>query len=77
MTRYLDINADELANYASQMRYVALAARCMEAGPPADKTERENCILYLLEVIEDIAARAEGAAGGAAGCAGGRCPRPA
>lgn len=61
-TKHLDINAEEIRDYAAQARYVAMAARCLENGPPADKMERCNCMLYLLEVAEDLAARAEDAA---------------
>jgi hypothetical protein len=62
MAAHLDILAQEIATYAAQARHVMLAARCMEQGPPTDHLERENCVLYLLEVAEDLAAQAEHAA---------------
>lgn len=62
MSAHLDLNAAELATWAAQARYVALAAQSLSSGPPADPVERENCLLYLLEVIEDISSRAEVAA---------------
>jgi len=62
MANHLDINAEEIRDWAAQARYVMLAARSLENGPPTDKMERINCMLYLLEVAEDLAERAENAA---------------
>lgn len=59
---FLDINAGELAHYAAQVRYLAAAIVSLDAGPPADSYERENCRAYLVDVIEDISSRAEAAA---------------
>lgn len=58
----LGINAGELASYAAQVRYLAVAIFSLEAGPPADRLERENCAMTLLNIIEDISGRAEAAA---------------
>lgn len=60
---FLDINAGELATYAAQVRYLAVAIFSLEAGPPADRLERENCAMTLLNIIEEISGRAEAAAG--------------
>jgi hypothetical protein len=59
---FLDINAGELASYAAQVRYLAVAITSLEAGAPADRLERENCAMTLLNIIEDISGRAEAAA---------------
>lgn len=58
----LDINAGELATYAAQIRYLAVAIVSLEAGPPADGLERANCALTLVDIIADISGRAEHAA---------------
>jgi len=60
--KHLDINAQEIGTFAAKARYVLLAARSLEQGAPTDPVERENCMLYLLEVAEDLALQAERAA---------------
>lgn len=73
----LDIPALEIGTYAAKARYVMVAARCLEQGPPIDPMERANCILYLMEVAEDLAAEAEQAADALAHTlfSGAKCPQ--
>lgn len=62
MTAHLDLIAQETARIASQIESCALAANCLLSGSqPADRLDRENAILDLLGVIEDLACRAGGA----------------
>lgn len=60
--QHLDICAQEIGAYAAKARYVALAARCMENGTPAAPEVRQECMIYLMEVVEELSAQAETAA---------------
>jgi hypothetical protein len=58
MGRHLDINAREISHLATKAQYAAMAAGCLESGPPTDPMEKLNCMMYLLEIAEDLAQQA-------------------
>lgn len=59
-TKNLDILAQESGRWAAEIASLALAATCMLSGSgPADDLVIENTVLNLLNVIEELAGRAE------------------
>ena len=61
--RNLDILTSELATFASRMKYLAMAASSIASGStPADRCERDNCVVYLLDTLEYLGDVTEAAA---------------
>lgn len=58
----LDILTSELATFASRMKYLAIAARCIDSGSTPAGPERANCVAYLLDTLEYLGEVVEGAA---------------
>lgn len=60
MTDHLDILCAEASRWAAQIASLAVAANCVFSGSaPADKLVRENAVLNILDVIEELAGHAE------------------
>lgn len=59
MTAKLNIEAEQVRDWAAQARYVMMAARSLEQGAPTNPHERMECMLYMMELAEDLSKRAE------------------
>lgn len=61
MAFHIDIMAQEAARQAAQIASIAAAANCVFSGcAPADPLVRDNILLNLLDVIEELAGHAVG-----------------
>lgn len=59
-TQHLEILVEEVGRYAAQIASLSTAANCIfSGGHPVDPLVRENAVLNILDVIEDLAGRAE------------------
>ncbi|MDD5176764.1 MAG: hypothetical protein PHQ05_10120 [Sterolibacterium sp.] len=60
MTIHIDILAQEASRQAAQIGSLAAAANCIAAGScPADRVARDNIVLNILDVIEELAGQVE------------------
>lgn len=59
MAKHLDINAQEVAVHAARMRYLAMAALCVNGGGRPAEPDRSNCVVYLLDTLTYLGEQTE------------------